>query len=49
MIRVDYTKALPVYYVPPKDTKAEAKVRKHIQNTTTFKATLEAYSQRKHT
>lgn len=48
MLRIDYSKALPVYYTPPKDPKVEAKIDKHKQDTTTFKATLESYRQRKH-
>lgn len=48
MIRVDYSKALPMHYTPPISLKVEAKMNKHRQNTTTFKATLESYSQRKH-
>lgn len=48
MVRIDYTKALPVYYAPPTAPKVEARMNKHRQSTTTFKATLESYSQRKH-
>jgi hypothetical protein len=48
VIRIDYSKSLPVYYVPPKTLKVEAKIDKHKQDTATFKATLEAHSQSKH-
>lgn len=48
MVRIDYTKALPVYYASPTAPKVEARMNKHRQGTTTFKATLESYNQRKH-